>query len=56
MEEFHLEGRKPNDETVMEIIKKLEEGKNYIPSSEKIRKEYEYAILKEYRKYVKEQT
>jgi hypothetical protein len=56
MFDFYLEGREANDETVKEIIKRLEENKNYIPSSERARNEYSYAILKEYRIYLKEKT
>jgi Ca2+-binding EF-hand superfamily protein len=52
MAELHAEGRKATDETAEEIIKRLEERKNYIPSSERARKEYAYVLLKEYRKYV----
>ncbi len=53
MADFHLEGRKPDDETALEILKLLEDRKNYIPLSEKTRKEYAYAVLKEYKKYIK---
>lgn len=56
MFDFFLEGKEANDETVEEIIKKLEESKNYIPSDERARKEYSYAILKEYRNYLKEKA
>jgi hypothetical protein len=44
-----------NEETAEEIINRLEVKKNYIPSSEGVRKEYAYVLLKEYRKYVFEQ-
>ncbi|RJQ39341.1 MAG: hypothetical protein C4550_05490 [Nitrospiraceae bacterium] len=54
MAELHAEGRKATDETTEEIIKRLEARKNYIPSSERARKEYAYVLLKEYRKYVKD--
>jgi hypothetical protein len=46
------EGRRVNEETVEEIIKRLEDQKNYIPSSDRVRKEYAYVLLKEYTKYV----
>jgi len=52
--DLHSEGKPANDETVEEIIKRLEVHKNYIPSSDRARKEYSYVLLKEYRKYVKE--
>lgn len=56
MVELYSEGRKPTDETAEEIIKRLEARKNYIPSSERACKEYAYVLLKEYRKYVKDQS
>ncbi len=48
----YSEGRQANDETAEEIMNRLE-AKNYIPSSDRVRKEYAYVLLKEYRKYVK---
>ncbi len=54
--DLYAQGRQANDETVGEIIDRLEANKNYIPSSDRVRKEYAYALLKEYRKYVKERT
>jgi len=54
--EVFFEGRKANEDTVEEIIKRLEDKKNYIPSSSKARKDYSYALLKEYRKYIKDQN
>ena len=39
-------------ETAEEIINRLEAKKNYIPSSDRTRKQYSYVLLKEYRKYV----
>ncbi len=56
MAELHAEGRKANDETAEVIISRLEGKKNYIPSSERVRREYAYVLLKEYRKYIKEQS
>jgi len=53
MAELYSEGRKANDETAGEIIKRLE-TKNYIPSSERVRNEYIYVLLKEYREYIKD--
>ncbi|HEX2965400.1 MAG TPA: hypothetical protein VHO84_06425 [Syntrophorhabdaceae bacterium] len=44
-----------DDAVAEEIIKRLEDYKNYIPSSEKARRDYSYLLLKEYRKYIKEQ-
>ena len=56
MAELYSEGRKATDETAEEIIKKLEARNNYIPSSERVRKEYAYVLVKEYRKYVKDRS
>ena len=54
--DLYAEGRKASDVIGEEIIKRLEVKKNYIPSSGRARKEYAYVLLKEYRKYVKDQT
>jgi hypothetical protein len=56
MAELHAEGKKATDETAEEIIKRLEARRNYIPSSERTRREYAYVLLKEYRTYVKERS
>jgi Ca2+-binding EF-hand superfamily protein len=56
MSELHSEGRKATDETAEEIIRRLEARNNYIPSSERVRKEYAYVLLKEYRRYVKDRS
>jgi len=53
--ELYTERRKPSDETAEEIISRLEEKRNYIPSSERVRRQYAYALLREYRNYVKDQ-
>ena len=53
---LYAEGRQANDETAEEIIKRLEVKKNYIPKPDRARREYSYALLKEYRKYVKDRT
>jgi predicted transcriptional regulator len=50
--DLYSEGRQANQKTVEEIINRLEAKKNYIPSSDRARKEYSYVLLKEYRKYV----
>ena len=47
---LYAEGRKVNEETAEEIINRLEAKKNYIPSSDRVRKEYAYVLLKEYRR------
>ena len=51
--ELYSEGRQANKETAEEIIERLETMKNYIPSSDRTRKEFSYVLLKEYRNYVK---
>jgi Ca2+-binding EF-hand superfamily protein len=56
MAELYAEGRKAIDETAEEIIKRLEVKNNYVPSSDRVRKEYAYILLKEYRTYVKERS
>jgi vacuolar-type H+-ATPase subunit H len=56
MAELYYEGRKEADETAEEIIKRLESKRNYIPSSERARREYAYALLREYRKYLKDRS
>jgi hypothetical protein len=50
--DLYSQGRKVSEETAEEIIHKLEARKNFIPSSDRIRKEYAYVLLKEYRQYV----
>lgn len=54
--ELYAEGRDANDETAEEIIRRLEAQKNYIPSSDRVHREYVYLFLKEYRQYIKDQT
>jgi len=54
--DLYSEGRQPNEETVKEIITGLEAKKNYIPSTDRARKEYAYVLLKEYRKVIKSRT
>ncbi|MDQ7783550.1 MAG: hypothetical protein RDU20_11770 [Desulfomonilaceae bacterium] len=56
LSELYAEGMKATDETAEEIIKRLEERKNYIPDSERVRREYAYALLREYRVYVKDRS
>ena len=56
MAALYAEGRKADDETAKEIIKRLEAEKNYIPFSERIHREYSYVLLKEYRKYLKDRA
>lgn len=50
--DFCSEGRLANQETADEILHRLEAQKNFIPSSDRTRKEYAYVLLKEYRTYI----
>ena len=54
--DLYAEGRQANKETTEEIINRLEAAKNYIPSSDRTRKEFAYILLKEYREYVEHRT
>jgi len=50
--DLYSEGRQANKETGEEIIKRLEAGKNYVPSSDVTRREYAHVLLTEYRDYM----
>jgi hypothetical protein len=50
--ELYSEGRQASQETADEIINRLEANKNYIPSSDLIRREYRHLLLREYKEYV----
>jgi hypothetical protein len=52
MAELYAENRRVHGETAKEILERLEE-KNYIPSAERVRQEYAFVLLEEYRKYIK---
>jgi predicted transcriptional regulator len=54
--DLYTEGRQANEETAEEIIDRLVAKKNYIPSSERARREYAYVLLKEYRTYVRDRA
>ena len=54
MADLYAEDRKATYETAVEIINRLEEKKNYIPSSEQVRREYAYVLRQEYEKYNKD--
>ena len=56
MAELYAEDRKATYETANEIIKRLEEKKNYIPSSVSVYREYAFVLLQEYRKYLQDQS
>lgn len=55
MAELYTEGKKPTDETAEEIIYRLE-AKNYIPSSDRVRREYAFVLLREYRAFIKDRS
>jgi hypothetical protein len=50
--DLYSQDRPANQETADDIIKRLEALNNYVPSSDRTRKEYTYVLLKEYREYV----
>ncbi|MEI7673086.1 MAG: hypothetical protein WCK00_13325 [Deltaproteobacteria bacterium] len=52
MADLYSDGRQANVETAAEIMKRLEALNNYIPSSDRIRKEYGYVLVREYGEYV----
>ena len=56
MAELYSEDRKPTNETAEEIINRLEAKKNFIPSSERVRREYAYVLLREYGKYIEDRS
>ena len=49
---LYSKGREANQKTAEEIIRRLEDQRNFIPSSDRTRKEYAYVLLKEYREYI----
>lgn len=56
MAEFYAEDRKAVHETAEEIVNRLEENKNFIPPSERVRREYVYVLLREYKNYIKDRS
>ncbi len=56
MADLYSEGRQVDSETAEEIITRLEALNNYVPSSNRTRKEYRYVLLREYREYVQSRT
>ncbi len=50
MADFYTQGKYANQETAEEILDRLEQNGNYIPTS--ARREYRIVVLKEYRDYV----
>ncbi len=53
---LYSEGRQANQETAKEMVVRLEAQKNFIPLSDRARREYAYVLLKEYAQYVSERT
>ena len=51
---LYSEGRQADRETAEEIINRLEAQKNFIPSSDRTRREYARVLLGEYRQYLSE--
>ena len=56
MADLYAQGRSANPVTADLIIDRLEAQKNYIPSSELVRREYAYFLLREYRDYFQERA
>jgi len=56
MNELYTQGKRATDEKVEEILIRLEERKNYIPSSDRVRREYAYFLLQEHRDFMKRRT
>jgi hypothetical protein len=54
--ELYAEGRPSSNETAEEIISRLEDKRNYIPSSERVRRQYAHALLREYKNYLKDRS
>jgi hypothetical protein len=52
MADLNAEDRPANMATAEEILNRLETKKNYIPSSDRARREYTYVLLKEYRVFL----
>jgi hypothetical protein len=56
MADLYAAGRPADEAAAEEIIDRLEAQKNYIPSSDRIRREYAYVLLKEYRNYIRDRA
>lgn len=53
--DLYAEGWPDNPQTSEEIVNRLEKT-NFIPSSERTRREYRQVLLREYNNYVEKQT
>ena len=56
MADLFAENEKPTYDTADEIIMRLEEKRNFIPSSMNARREYASVLLQEYRRYMDERS
>jgi predicted nucleic-acid-binding protein len=54
--QLFAENRKADGETAREIIKRLEEKKNFIPSSKSVHREYVFVLREIYRKYIEDRS
>jgi hypothetical protein len=50
--DLYQEGRAAQEKTAEEIIDRLEAKKNYIPSSDRVRREFTFVLVNEYRKFL----
>jgi hypothetical protein len=55
MADLYAEDRPASAETAEKILERLEE-KNYIPSSERVQREYKNVLLREYRTYIEDRS
>ena len=55
MADLYAEYRPASAETAEKILDRLEE-KNYIPSSERVQREYKNVLLREYRTYIEDRS
>ncbi|MCF8128325.1 MAG: hypothetical protein K9N10_07400 [Deltaproteobacteria bacterium] len=56
MAELYFEKRKPTDDAAREMITRLEEKGNFIPSSESVHREYAYVLLREYKNFIRDRS
>ncbi|HEY3277509.1 MAG TPA: hypothetical protein VGJ94_12890 [Syntrophorhabdaceae bacterium] len=49
---LYNEGRQANEQTAREAIDLLETAKNFIPSSEVVRREYAHVLTKQFREFI----
>jgi len=56
MAELYFEERKPTDDAAREMIARLEEKGNFIPSSESVHREYAYVLLREYKEFIRDRS